>query len=76
MSDHLNDHADHTKMEDLESRLAFQEQHIEELNQIVSALQLEVMQLRNRVVQTEKRLKEVTTSPVKPLSEETPPPHY
>ncbi len=64
------------RMDELESRLAFQEDHIQELNDTVTRLQLEVMNLNERLAESEKRIQEITPSLLKPSSEETPPPHY
>ncbi len=64
------------RLEELESRLAFQDDHIQQLNDIITRLQLEVMQLNERVVQSERRIQEITPSLLKPLAEEIPPPHY
>lgn len=64
------------RMEDLESRLAFQDDHIQQLNDIITQLQLEVMNLNERLNQSERQIQELTPSMIKSLSEETPPPHY
>ncbi len=64
------------RMDELESRLAFQDEHIQQLNDIISKLQLEVMRLNERLSHSEQRLQEITPSLLKPLSEEVPPPHY
>lgn len=65
-----------SRLERLESKLAFQEDHIQQLNDIITQLQLEVMTLNERVVASEQRLREITPSLLKPLAEEAPPPHY
>ena len=62
--------------DELESRLAFQDEHIQQLNDIITKLQLEVMTLNQRMTHSEMRLQEMTPSLLKPLSEEAPPPHY
>ncbi len=64
------------RMDEMESRLAFQEDHIQELNDIITRLQLEVMTLNERLEESERRIQEITPSLLKPSSEETPPPHY
>ena len=64
------------RIDELESKLAFKEEHIKQLNDIITKLQLEVMTLNERVGHSEKRLQEITPSLLKPLSEEAPPPHY
>ncbi len=67
---------DSTRMDELESRLAFQDEHIQQLNDIITKLQLEVMTLNERLANSERRIQEITPSLLKSLSEETPPPHY
>ncbi len=64
------------RMNELESRLAFQDEHIQQLNDIITKLQLEVMTLSERLSDSERRIQEITPSLLKSLSEETPPPHY
>jgi len=64
------------RMDELESRLAFQDDHIQQLNDIITQLQLEVMTVNERLNQSERRIQELTPSMIKPASEETPPPHY
>lgn len=63
-------------LERLETRLAFQEDTIEQLNQalIQQQRQLDTLHEKMRAVQT--KLKEVQGSPVASQAEETPPPHY
>jgi len=64
------------RMDELESRLAFQDDHIQQLNDIITQLQLEVMTVNERLDQSERRIQELAPSMIKPVSEETPPPHY
>lgn len=65
-----------SRMDELESRIAFQDEHIQQLNDIITKLQLEVMTLNERLADSERRIQEITPSLLKSLSEETPPPHY
>ncbi|MBD2811415.1 SlyX family protein [Xenorhabdus sp. Vera] len=64
------------RFEQLETKLAYQEATIEELNQEVRKQQIEAEQLKEQLRLMADRLKTHQASIIAPLSEETPPPHY
>ena len=64
------------RMIELESRLSFQEQTLQELNDILVAQQQEIGALRLALQDLDRRLRAVTPPPLAGAEEETPPPHY
>ncbi len=63
-------------LEALESKIAFQELTIEELNQTVVRHELEMARLREQFRLLADKFKTAAPSLVAPQSEEIPPPHY
>ena len=61
---------------ELETKVAFQEQTIDELNQALIHQQFALDKLQLQVRQLAEKLSGIQPSNIASLSEETPPPHY
>jgi SlyX protein len=61
---------------ELETRIAFQEHTVQELNSVVARQQQELLRLRHEIENLRAQLQALAASPVAGRSEETPPPHY
>lgn len=64
------------KIIDLESKLAFQDEAIHELNEVITDQQNQLDQLREQIRILELRIANVTQASVLPAGKEPPPPHY
>ncbi|MFU9122824.1 SlyX family protein [Proteus sp. WDL240414] len=60
----------------LESKVAFQDATIEELNQVVTQQQIEISRFKEALKIVSERLKNSQTSILVRPEDETPPPHY
>lgn len=61
---------------ELETKLAFQETTLHELNDIVAAQQKKIDILQAAIQELHERMRSMGEETVRDLSEETPPPHY
>lgn len=71
MSQQLND-----RIETLESRLAFAEYTVEQLNDEVTTQGRELDRLKHQIQVLVDKLQSVQPSQIASMAEETPPPHY
>lgn len=65
-----------THIVELETRLAFQEHTLQSLNDVVTRQQQQIEALVREVNALKDRLRAAAPSPVGPLEDEKPPPHY
>lgn len=68
---HLND-----KIENLECKVAFQEQTIDELNEALSQQQILISKMQDQMKYVAGKVKNMDSSNLADASEEMPPPHY
>lgn len=61
---------------ELESRLAFQEHTLQELNGVVARQQQEILRLTRELEALRGQLRDLATLPVAGRVDEPPPPHY
>ena len=64
------------QIDELQSKVAFQEHTIESLNQALSLQQGQLIELQRKLDFVVDKLKDLQQSNIANASEETPPPHY
>lgn len=64
------------RLEELETRIAYQEASIEELTSTMLAQQQTIETMQGQIEFLKSLVKDLAPSAVAPMSEETPPPHY
>jgi SlyX protein len=64
------------RLTELETRVAFQDRTIQELNDVVVRLQREIERLTREFAALTVQVRALTPYPVASRDEETPPPHY
>ena len=64
------------RVEDLEYKVSFQEQTIDELNDALSQQQLLITKMQDQMKYVVGKVKNLDSSNLADASEETPPPHY
>ena len=67
---------DTTRLEKLETTVAYKEQAIEDLNKTILAQAAEIAQLKRLVGNLGERLREIADNPALAEPPEPPPPHY
>jgi SlyX protein len=69
-------HTDQDQIQDLQIRIAFLEQNLEEFNAIVTNQQTQISMLERAVKHLNSRLEQVSGPDIRNVADETPPPHY
>ena len=64
------------KLEELETRLAFQDQEISVLNNVIIDQQKQIDLLSDKIRMLDDKMKDMKSPQLMPESEEPPPPHY
>ena len=65
-----------SRIVELETRLAFQEHTLQELNSVVTRQQQEILQLTREIEALKAQIRALAPALVAGRGEETPPPHY
>ncbi|MEE4294800.1 MAG: SlyX family protein [Xanthomonadales bacterium] len=73
----MNERSDRERIDDLESRLAFQDDLIESLNEVVARQDREILRLTQRLAELAAKIEDVAaSSPAASGEGYEPPPHY
>lgn len=64
------------RIDDMECKVAFQEQTIDELNEALTQQQLLITKMQDQMKYVVGKVKNMDSSNLADASEETPPPHY
>ncbi|MCV6590250.1 MAG: SlyX family protein [Marinobacterium sp.] len=68
--------SDEQRLADLESRVAFQEDAIDKLSDVIARQDRELIQLKELVITLHKQVKQLDLSAPTAPGDEPPPPHY
>lgn len=68
--------SDQDQIEDLQIRIAFLEQGMDELNDIVTKQQAQISLMERALKHLNSRLEQMSPANIKNAEDETPPPHY
>ena len=68
--------SDQDHIEDLQMRIAFLEQNLDELNDIVTNQQTQMAMMERAMKYLSSRLEQVSPANIRSPEDETPPPHY
>jgi len=68
--------SDSERIAELESRVAFQEDALDKLSDVIARQDMELVQLKELVVELHKQIKQLDLSSPMASGDEPPPPHY
>jgi len=69
-------HSDQDQIQELEIKIAYLEQNLEDFNKIVTDQQTQLSMLERAVKHLNSRLEQVSGPDIRSSADETPPPHY